>query len=121
MENFRVGVVGCGGIAQVHGTVLQHLEGVELVGCADIKPEQAQAFAETYGGRAYSSMEELLENLAQAETQQTAEFINIFYGEDVDEESAGKALALFQRLCPNAEITLLSGGQPVYYYMISAE
>ena len=38
MENFRVGVVGCGGIAQVHGTVLQHLEGVELVGCADIKP-----------------------------------------------------------------------------------
>lgn len=67
------------------------------------------------------SMEELLENLAQAETQQTAEFINIFYGEDVDEESAGKALALFQRLCPNAEITLLSGGQPVYYYMISAE
>ena len=67
------------------------------------------------------SMEELLENLAQAETQQTAEFINIFYGEDVDEESAGKALELFQRLCPNAEITLLSGGQPVYYYMISAE
>ena len=67
------------------------------------------------------SMEELLENLAQVETQQTAEFINIFYGEDVDEESAGKALALFQRLCPNAEITLLSGGQPVYYYMISAE
>ena len=62
MENFRVGVVGCGGIAQVHGTVLQHLEGVELVGCADIKPERAQAFAETYGGRAYSSMEELLEH-----------------------------------------------------------
>ncbi len=67
------------------------------------------------------SMEELLTNLAQAENQQNAEFINIFYGEDVDEESAGKALELFQRLCPNAEITLLSGGQPVYYYMISAE
>ena len=31
MENFRVGVVGCGGIAQVHGTVLQHLEGVEVL------------------------------------------------------------------------------------------
>ena len=67
------------------------------------------------------SMEELLEHLAQSEIQQNAEFINIFYGEDVDEEAAGKALALFQRLCPNAEITLLSGGQPVYYYMISAE
>ena len=45
----------------------------------------------------------------------------MFYGEDVSEEQAGEALAIFQRECPNAEITLLAGGQPVYYYMISAE
>ena len=48
-------------------------------------------------------------------------FINIFYGEDVSEKEAQKALKLFTECCPNAEITLLSGGQPVYYYMISAE
>ncbi len=64
---------------------------------------------------------DLLEKLALADSQQQADFINIFYGEDVSEEDAGKALKLFQQLCPNAEITLLSGGQPVYYYMISAE
>ena len=64
---------------------------------------------------------DLLEKLALADSQQQADFINIFYGEDVSEEDAGKALELFQQLCPNAEITLLSGGQPVYYYMISAE
>ncbi|MBD5098833.1 MAG: DAK2 domain-containing protein [Clostridiales bacterium] len=63
----------------------------------------------------------LLERLAQADSQQSAEFISIFYGEDVTEEQAGEALAIFQKQCPNAEITLLSGGQPVYYYMISAE
>ncbi len=63
----------------------------------------------------------LLERLAQADSQQQAEFISIFYGEDVTEEQAGEALAIFQRECPNAEITLLAGGQPVYYYMISAE
>ncbi len=63
----------------------------------------------------------LLERLAQADSQQSAEFISIFYGEDVTEEQANEALAIFQRECPNAEITLLSGGQPVYYYMISAE
>ena len=63
----------------------------------------------------------LLERLAQADSQQQAEFINIFYGEDVTEEQAGEALAVFQRECPNAEVTLLDGGQPVYYYMISAE
>lgn len=63
----------------------------------------------------------LLERLAQADSQQNAEFISIFYGEDVTEDQANDALAIFQRECPNAEITLLSGGQPVYYYMISAE
>ena len=33
----------------------------------------------------------------------------------------GGALEIFQRLCPNAEIVLQRVGQPVYYYMISAE
>ncbi|OUQ79648.1 DAK2 domain-containing protein [Flavonifractor sp. An10] len=66
-------------------------------------------------------VEKLLRRLAEADNQQNAEFINIFYGEDVTEREAQKALKLFTECCPNAEITLLSGGQPVYYYMISAE
>ena len=60
MRDFRVGVVGCGGIAQVHGAVLQNLEGVELAACADIRPERAQAFAQNYGGKAYNSMDAML-------------------------------------------------------------
>ncbi len=63
----------------------------------------------------------LLERLALADSQQNAEFISIFYGEDVTEDQASETLSIFQKACPNAEITLLSGGQPVYYYMISAE
>ena len=63
----------------------------------------------------------LLEQLAQAEPQQQAEFINLYYGEDVSEEDAEQAAAIFRQHCPNAEITVLAGGQPVYYYMISAE
>lgn len=66
-------------------------------------------------------LDKLLRRLAEAQPQQNAEFINIFYGEDVSEKDAQKALRLFTDACPNAEITLLSGGQPVYYYMISAE
>ena len=63
----------------------------------------------------------LLKRLAQAEPQQNAEFISLFYGEDVSEADAEQALSIFQSACPNAEITLLQGGQPVYYYMVSAE
>ncbi len=63
----------------------------------------------------------MLERLAKSEGHQSAEFISIFYGEDVTEEQAQEAEKIFAAACPNAEITLLAGGQPVYYYMISAE
>ena len=63
----------------------------------------------------------MLERLAKSEAHQKAEFISIFYGEDVTEEQAQEAEKIFAAACPNAEITLLAGGQPVYYYMISAE
>ena len=65
--------------------------------------------------------EKLLKKLAGEEQFQKAEFINIYYGADVTADDAEKTLALFTEVCPRAEITMLSGGQPVYYYMISAE
>ena len=63
----------------------------------------------------------ILDRLAHSGSHQNAEFISIFYGEDVTEEQAQQAEAIFSAACPNAEITLLAGGQPVYYFMISAE
>jgi hypothetical protein len=63
----------------------------------------------------------LLTRLAHDAPQQEAEFITIYYGADVTEEQAQQALALFTEACPNAELSLLPGGQPVYYYMIAAE
>ncbi len=66
-------------------------------------------------------LDALLNKLAQSEEMQDAEFISVFYGEDVNEEQAQKAADLITAACPNAEVSLLPGGQPVYYYMISAE
>ncbi len=68
-----------------------------------------------------TEQDELLRKLAADEVFQGAEFINIYYGEDVPKEYAEKTRELFAGACPNAEVSLLSGGQPVYYYMISAE
>lgn len=67
------------------------------------------------------NLEALLDRLARSEGHQRAEFISIFYGEDVTEDQAKRAEEIFAAACPNAEISLLPGGQPVYYYMISAE
>ncbi|MEG0755167.1 MAG: DAK2 domain-containing protein [Oscillospiraceae bacterium] len=66
-------------------------------------------------------IEALLSQLAHDAPQQEAEFITVFYGADVCEADAEAAEKIFCEACPNAEITLLPGGQPVYYYMISAE
>lgn len=65
--------------------------------------------------------DKLLEKLAKEDTFQNAEFINIYFGEDVKESDAEKTRKIFTKACPNAEVNLLAGGQPVYYYMISAE
>jgi len=76
------------------------------------------------GGQLFDTsrhQEKLLKKLAKEEHFQSAEFINIYYGADVTAAEAEKTKALFAEECPQAEITLLSGGQPVYYYMISAE
>ena len=66
-------------------------------------------------------IEALLDQLAHSDKHQQAEFISIFYGEDVTEEQAKKAEEIFAAACPNAEVSVLPGGQPVYYYMVSAE
>lgn len=57
---FRVGLVGCGGIAQVHATVLAALESTKLSACADIRPEKARALASKYGCAAYASLADML-------------------------------------------------------------
>ena len=63
----------------------------------------------------------LLKALAQKINEDGKEFITIYYGADIKEKHAQKAADLFQEMCPNADVNLLSGGQPVYYYLISAE
>ena len=63
----------------------------------------------------------LLKSLAQKVRDEEKEYITIYYGEDITEKHAQKAADLFQKICPDAEVNLLRGGQPVYYYLISAE
>mgnify|MGYP003302221790 CR=1 FL=1 len=63
----------------------------------------------------------LLRALAEKVQEQGREYITIYYGEDIQEKHAQKAADLFQEICPDADVNLLRGGQPVYYYLISAE
>ena len=68
-----------------------------------------------------SCLDTLLEKLAADAVERETSFISLYFGEDVSEEDAQKAAGVFESACPSAEVAILSGGQPVYYYIISME
>lgn len=49
------------------------------------------------------------------------ELISIYYGEEIAEEDAGKLREQIGEKYPDCDIELQYGGQPIYYYIISAE
>ena len=52
----------------------------------------------------------------------SSSFVTVYYGEDVTPEMAAQAEgAIRQRLPEDVELTVLNGGQPVYYFIISVE
>lgn len=63
----------------------------------------------------------LLDKLAALAAEKGAEFITVFYGDGISEADARHAEQRFIDACPEAEVSLLPGGQPVYYYIISIE
>ena len=67
------------------------------------------------------SLDTLLHKLAEDAAGRESSFISLYFGEDVTEADAQKAGALFEEVCPGAEVAVLPGGQPVYYYIISME
>ena len=67
------------------------------------------------------NLDVLLERLARMASDKGAEFITIYAGEGVSDEDAARAAALFETVCPQAEVSTLPGGQPVYYYIVAIE
>ena len=49
------------------------------------------------------------------------ELISIYYGSDVKEEEAESLKAKVEEAYPSCDIELQYGGQPIYYYIVSAE
>lgn len=68
-----------------------------------------------------ASLEDLLSHMAEEAARREAEFITVFYGQGVTQKEGETAAAHFRRTCPDAEVTVLEGGQPVYLYLVSAE
>ena len=62
-DKIRVAVIGAGMMGKHHLKTYKTLNNVELVGVYDIFPDAAKAAAETFGIKAFSSMEEVAANV----------------------------------------------------------
>ncbi len=69
----------------------------------------------------YANKRKLFEELNWAFDELNPEFISIYYGENVTQEEAQEVYDSFSACFSDAEVSLIDGGQPVYYYMISVE
>ncbi len=69
----------------------------------------------------YTNIKTLFKELSWAFDDFHPEFITVYYGEDVTEEEANTAAETITGNFPDAEVNVVAGGQPVYYYMISVE
>jgi dihydroxyacetone kinase-like predicted kinase len=49
------------------------------------------------------------------------ELFSIYYGQEVSEEDANEIVDYLSEKYPSCDVELQYGGQPIYYYIISAE
>ncbi len=64
---------------------------------------------------------DVVKKLAREMVKPESAFATIIFGEGVSEEEAAKAEDIFRKENRDLEITVIDGGQPVYYYLISVE
>ena len=69
----------------------------------------------------FTDMDKVTNKIAEAVEGFDPEILTVYYGEDVNEADAEKTAAILENSLPDAEVTVVNGGQPVYYYMISVE
>jgi hypothetical protein len=56
-----------------------------------------------------------------SKTEEGFELISIYYGEEITDESAETLKNKVAERYPDCDIELQYGGQPIYYYIVSAE
>lgn len=68
-----------------------------------------------------TELQEVLNATLERMNSLNPELVTVYYGEDVTEEQAAEVAAQAEAVIPDAEVNVAFGGQPVYYYIISAE
>ncbi len=65
--------------------------------------------------------DKVIEELVDSMIEDSSELVSIYFGKDVKEDEAQKVSDMISGKYGSLDVELQSGGQPVYYYMISVE
>ena len=68
-----------------------------------------------------TDLEKTTGDTLKAMLDEDSELVTVYYGSDVTAEEAEALIEKLQASCPDVEIELQEGGQPIYYYLISVE
>ena len=68
-----------------------------------------------------TDLEKTTGDTLKAMLDEDSELVTVYYGSDVTAEDAEALIEKLQASCPDVEIELQEGGQPIYYYLISVE
>ncbi len=64
---------------------------------------------------------DVVRDMASKLIDEDSAIISIYYGEDIKEEEAQEFASYLEETYPDCEVEVHSGGQPIYYYVISVE
>ena len=68
-----------------------------------------------------TDIDQVVLDLIEQMSDDESELLSIYYGSDVSKEQADNLVAMIQEKYPDYEIEVHSGGQPIYYYILSIE
>ena len=69
----------------------------------------------------FKELDSLFASISDRAEEFSPSVLSVYYGEDVTGEEAEKAASGLAERFPDAEMSVVNGGQPVYYYMVSIE
>ena len=69
----------------------------------------------------FTELDSLFGKLGDSAEEYSPSVISVYYGEDVTGAEAEALGAKLSERFPDAELSVVNGGQPVYYYMVSIE
>lgn len=66
-------------------------------------------------------MDMVIKDMVAQMVEEDSSIISVYYGEEIEEEAAEALGSELEELYPDCEVEVHSGGQPIYYYIISVE